>query len=178
MLKLALKNYNLFYLIYHLFFQTCYGLIKFFPSPLFDYVRFFYLKIFFKKLNTFHIRDGITIYHPSKIHVEKNVSLNENIFLNGYGGIEIKEGTRIGHNCSFLSEDHNFKKKNQPIYLQGRSSKKIKIGKNCWIGARCIFLKGVEIGDNCIIAAGSVVTKSFKKNQIIAGIPGKKIAHR
>ena len=101
MLKLALKNYNLFYLIYHLFFQTCYGLIKFFPSPLFDYVRFFYLKIFFKKINTFHIRDGITIYHPSKIHVEKNVSLNENIFLNGYGGIEIKEGTRIGHNCSF-----------------------------------------------------------------------------
>jgi acetyltransferase-like isoleucine patch superfamily enzyme len=176
MIKLAFKNYSFSYLLFHLFFQTIWGIVKFLPSPIFDYLRFFYLKFFFKKLKTFHIRDGITIYHPSKIDIEENVSLNENIYLNGLGGIQIKNGTRIGHNCSILTMDHVYKDKKKPIYLQGSNFKKIEIGKNCWIGARCIILKGVKIGDNCIIAAGTVVTKSFKKNQIIAGVPGKKIA--
>tara|TARA_E500000178_G_C16910763_1_gene702512 strand:- start:132 stop:668 length:537 start_codon:yes stop_codon:yes gene_type:complete len=178
MIKTALNNYKTSYLIYHLFFSTFYGIIKYLPSPIFDYLRFFLLKLFFGKLNSTHIRDGITIYHPKKIYIYENVSLNEGIFLNGYGGILIKKNTRIGHGSSFLSEDHIFKNKNKPIYMQGKNKKKIIIGKNCWIGAKATFLKGVELGDNCIVAAGSVVTKSFPKNNIIGGIPARILKKR
>ena len=173
MFKPPFYNYNLSYLIYHLIFSTFFGVLKYLPSPLFDLFRYFFLKFFFGKLKTSWIRDGITIYHPQKIFINKNVSLNEGVFMNGYGGIVIGENTRIGHGCSFLSEDHIYKDKKKPIYMQGKIGKKIIIGKNCLIGSKVTFLKGVNIGDNCIIGSGAVVTKNFLKNTIIAGVPAK-----
>lgn len=55
---------------------------------------------------------------------------------------------------------------------------KIKIGDNCFIGYGSIILPGLELGNNIIVAAGSVVTKSFKEDDIIiAGNPAKKISN-
>ena len=52
-------------------------------------------------------------------------------------------------------------------------SNDVKIGRNCWIGEKVTILPGVTIGNNVIIGAGSVVTKSFEDNTIIAGCPAK-----
>ena len=125
MIKVAFRNYNFFYLIYHLMFSTFFGVIKYLPSPLFDFFRYFFLKIFFGRLKTTHVRDGITIYHPKKIFINKNVSLNEGIFMNGYGGIVIGENTRIGHGCSFLSEDHIYKDKKKQYICRAKLEKKL-----------------------------------------------------
>jgi len=51
----------------------------------------------------------------------------------------------------------------------------IVIGKNVWIGMRCIILKGVNVGDNSIIAAGSVVTKDILPGTLVGGNPAKLI---
>lgn len=47
----------------------------------------------------------------------------------------------------------------------------VKIGNNCWIGAKAIILDGTKIGNGCIIAAGSVVRGEFPDNVIIGGVP-------
>lgn len=52
---------------------------------------------------------------------------------------------------------------------------KINIGDNVFIGINAIIMPGVTIGKNSIVAAGSVVTKSFPDNSIIAGVPARKI---
>ncbi|TDK47305.1 DapH/DapD/GlmU-related protein [Algoriphagus formosus] len=46
-----------------------------------------------------------------------------------------------------------------------------KVGKHCRIGAGAILLPGVEVGDNVIVGAGAVVTKNFRNNSILKGVP-------
>lgn len=52
---------------------------------------------------------------------------------------------------------------------------KIKIGNNCFIGARAFIMPGVTIGDNSIIGAGSIVSKSIPTNVVAVGNPAKVI---
>lgn len=49
------------------------------------------------------------------------------------------------------------------------------IGENVFVGMNTIILPNVKIGDNSIIGAGSIVTKEFQSNSVIAGIPAKRI---
>lgn len=50
----------------------------------------------------------------------------------------------------------------------------IRIGNNCFIGARTVILPGVSLADTTIVAAGSVVTKSVSETgTIIGGNPAR-----
>jgi len=54
-------------------------------------------------------------------------------------------------------------------------NKDVTIGKNVWIGAQCIILKGAQIGNNSVIAAGSIVNGPIPENVIAGGVPAKVI---
>lgn len=50
---------------------------------------------------------------------------------------------------------------------------RIHIGRDVWIGSKCVILQGVTIGDGAIVGAGSVVTKDVPENTIVVGVPAK-----
>ncbi len=94
----------------------------------------------------------------------------------GAGFVEIGNDTIFGNYVSLHPENHNYSDKEIPIRLQGVNSKGgIKIGNNCWIGAKVTILDGTVIGDNCIVAAGAVVSGIYPNNTIIGGVPAKVI---
>ena len=109
------------------------------------------------------------------IRIGNRVGLGDFAHLGGAGGLEIGDDCIIGAYLSCHPENHIYDEPALPIRLQGVSRRGIKIGNNCWIGAKVSILDGVTVGDNCIIAAGAVVTKSMPSNSIIAGIPAKVI---
>jgi len=109
------------------------------------------------------------------IRIGHNVGIGEFAYLGGGGGLEIGNDCIIGQYFSCHPENHNFQDTEQLIRLQGVTRKGIKIGNNCWIGAKVTILDGVTIGDNCVIAAGAVVTKSMNANTVIGGVPAKAI---
>jgi len=54
----------------------------------------------------------------------------------------------------------------------------IVIGRNVFIGARAIILKGVTIGDRAVIGAGAVVTQDIPSCSVAAGNPAKVTAQK
>ena len=107
-----------------------------------------------------------------------NVGLGTHGFFGCAGGIIIGDDTIFGNYVSLHSENHNFAEHDVPIRLQGVNRKGIRIGCNCWIGAKATILDGAEIGDGCIVAAGAVVRGKFPSNSIIGGVPAKIIKSR
>jgi maltose O-acetyltransferase len=49
----------------------------------------------------------------------------------------------------------------------------IRIGDDCWIGARATILPGVRIGEGSVIAAGAVVSRDVEAGSIVGGVPAK-----
>lgn len=107
-----------------------------------------------------------------------NCGLGTDSFYGCAGGIELGDDVIVGNFVSMHSENHNCSDTEIPIRLQGTTHKGIKIGNNVWIGAKVTILDGVQIGNGCVIGAGSVVTKSFPDNSVIAGVPAKLIRTR
>lgn len=113
------------------------------------------------------------------MRVGDNVGLGYDSFYGCSGGIEIGDDTIIGNYVSFHSENHVFDSLHIPIRLQGVSHKGIRIGKNCWIGAKVTILDGAIVEDGCIIAAGAVVKAGlYAANNIYGGVPAKLIRYR
>lgn len=105
-----------------------------------------------------------------------NVGIGSSSFLGCAGGISIGSDTILGNLVTMHSENHNFEAPDVPIRLQGVSHQGIRIGRNCWIGAKATILDGANIGDNSIVAAGAVVRAGdYEPSSLLAGVPAKTI---
>lgn len=111
--------------------------------------------------------------------VGNNTGLGSDNFFGCAGGIAIGNDTIIGSFVSFHSENHVFDNLNMPIRLQGVTHNGIKVGSNCWIGAKATLLDGVEMEDGCVITAGAVVTAGiYAANGVYGGVPARLLRHR
>lgn len=109
------------------------------------------------------------------IVVKNRVGIFDYTIIDIHSRLEIGENTLISPFCYITDYDHVLRDKNIPIIKQGYKTFPIKIGKNVWLGAKVIVLKGVTIGDNTIIGAGSVVTHDIPANCVAVGVPARVI---
>jgi len=121
---------------------------------------------------------GVIAYRGKGITIGNRTGISARAYFAGQGGITIGDDVIMGPNVQIFSENHEFSSLNFTIKEQGVTKQAVVIGNNCWLGGGTIILAGVTIGDGCVVAAGSVVTKSFPSNSVIAGIPAKLIKNR
>lgn len=108
-----------------------------------------------------------------------DVGLGTDNFYGAAGGISIGADTIVGNFTSFHSENHESSDLATPIRLQGVQRQGIRIGQDCWIGAKVTVLDGVNLGDHCIVAAGAVLRAgNYPANGIYAGVPAKLVKKR
>ena len=128
-------------------------------------------------------RPGAYAVGCSKIHIGNNVIIRPGTMLFGDAedlekSIIIEDKVLMGSCIHIYVTNHKFTDTETLIYDQGHSaSKMVILETGCWIGANVTILPGVVIGKNSVVAAGSIVTKVFPANVVIAGNPAKIIKH-
>lgn len=131
----------------------------------------------FSRLTDREIDKSFRCFPPFYTECGINIKPGKNVFINSgccfqdHAGIEIGDGTLIGHQVVIATLNHDL----NPECRADMFPKAVKIGKNVWIGAHATILPGVTIGDNAVIAAGAVVAKDVEKNTVVGGVPAKKI---
>ncbi len=141
-------------------------------SHLIETSRYFYWKLFFKKLgrNT-KIYGEIKVYGPNNITIGDNSSLNSYVYLDAaLSPITIGNDVVISPNVMIFTGGLLYKTRTKNHF-----GKEIIIEDNVWIASGAIILQGVKIGTNSVIGAGSVVTKDIPSNSLAVGVPAKVI---
>lgn len=159
----------------------------------FTNIKLFIMKYVLRKKVNFSVKHVISF--NTKIDISRNAKLNlgkmvnitraalgvrENAFLDIKDGVfmnsgmivtcreyvSIGEDTLFGPNVLIYDHDHAI---NQDGIVEKKKfvTKPVVIGKNCWIGAGTIILKGTTIGDNCIVGAGCVLNETYPDNSVI-----------
>ena len=95
-----------------------------------------------------------------------NVGLNNNTMLFCHQKVVIGENTIMGPGVFIYDHDHCFDK-TVGVKRNDFKTSPVIIGKNCWIGAGSIILRGSIIGDNCLVAAGSVVRGTYEPGSVV-----------
>ncbi len=149
-------------------------LFLFIPGRVGHYIRGYCLKLFFHKAGKkITIKENVEIYHPEKLSMGNYSGFGRNNIIDCIGFVEIGDYVRFGPAVMIATMHHTDTKHGMKNKI--KSTEKVVLGNNIWIGHNVTILPGVTIGDDCLIAAGSVVTKSFESESVIAGVPAKRI---
>lgn len=97
---------------------------------------------------------------------------NRDVMIDACGEVIIGDGNMFGPGVYITNSNHQMDARKGPANLP-MDLGRVRIGNNCWIGAKAIILKDVELGNNCIVAAGAVITKSFPRGSVVAGVPAR-----
>ncbi len=164
--------------VVHGIYLLCYGLVKYIPSPVGDWLRFLAMVPFLRSRTYVRLYEGATVWYPYRVSFGRHVSLNEWVYIDGFGGVTVGNDVRIAHRASILSSDHRFDQRSVPIRKQGLKRAATCIGDDVWIGAGAVILPGVTLGQGAIVAAGAVVNDDVAPYSIVGGVPARVIGTR
>lgn len=125
-----------------------------------------------------YVSKSANVKKNSKLQLGEEIFIGDNCDLFLEGNISIGSYTRIAKEVLILTANHNYKSEKLLPFDEIDYTQDVKIGENCWIGARSIINPGVNIEEGAVVAAGSVVTKSVPKCAIVGGNPAKVIGWR
>lgn len=165
--------------------------------PKIAYYKLRYVKLVqFSWVQAFGPRFSLHVKNRGYLHIGKELVTRENVTLRVDGGtlhignkcffnagcsltalskITIGDGCQIAQNVVIVDHDHDYKKG-----WGAYTSAPVCIGKNVWIGANCVILKGSQIGAGAVIAAGSIVRGEVPANTVFYQVREsklKKVSH-
>ena len=101
-----------------------------------------------------------------RLSLGRMVGINRNSMIMCHDKVSIGDNTIMGPGVYIYDHDHVFDSMDG-VRRNEYVTSPITIGKNCWIGANTVILRGTTIGDNCLIAAGCVVKGNYPDGSVV-----------
>lgn len=98
--------------------------------------------------------------------------------LFGHVGLEIGERSLLAQNITITPYSHIFSDPDADIITQGGHTKKVIIGRDCYLGMGVCVMYSADIGEGSVIGAGSLVIKPVPPYCVAVGHPAKVIKRR
>lgn len=121
---------------------------------------------------------GVWIEPGRNFVVGDDVDFALGVQVSTEGGVTIGDRVLIGYGTKIFSSNHVVPPMTERIFNSGAKYDPVRIANDVWIGSNCIILPGVTIGEGAVIAAGSVVTRSVGRGEMVAGVPARLIRNR
>ena len=145
-----------------------------------------------------YLRNDVEIraHQTSKITISENVKIDRGVRLLSTNSANMFIGSKsavglysvfnggdditIGESCLisgfvYIQTSMHKHSKGQFIKEQGFIHSPITLGDDVWLGAHSTIMPGCNLEHGTIVGSNAVVTKSTNLNEIIAGVPAKKI---
>jgi acetyltransferase-like isoleucine patch superfamily enzyme len=113
------------------------------------------------------------------------ILVGDRAFIGPWTTITAKSEVSLGDDCliaervTIRDQDHEIHGPHGvPIAQAGFQIAPVTIGAGAWIGAGAVILKGVTIGKGAVVAANAVVTRDVADNEIVGGVPARRLGMR
>lgn len=114
-----------------------------------------------------HTRGGCSfnVQESGRLSFGNDVFLNRGCLFNCHSSISVGDGCEFGPNVMVYDHDHVFR---GGVLKDGAFKYgDVRIGKNCWIGAGTVILRGTTLGDGCVIGAGSIIKGEYPADSMV-----------
>lgn len=121
------------------------------------------------------IHPSVVVFPPFHSEFGRNLHLGRDVFVNmgcrfqDTGGIEVGDGSLIGHGCTVTTLNHSL----DPSRRSDMTPARVEVGRRVWLGANVTVVPGVRIGDGAVVGAGAVVTRDVPPDTVVAGVPAR-----
>jgi acetyltransferase-like isoleucine patch superfamily enzyme len=112
------------------------------------------------------------------IKTGERVYLGTGCCLHGHLGLEIGDDTLLAQNVTLTPYSHRFDDPARPIIQQGGHTRRVVIGRDCYLGMGVCVLWSADIGDGSVVGAGSVVVDPVPPFSVAVGVPARVIRRR
>jgi maltose O-acetyltransferase len=108
---------------------------------------------------------------PSLFTIGRDTYISGPLRINLGGAVRIGDRVNVGHDCLFVSVDHEI---GEPSRRAGVSTNRpITIQNGVWIASKVVILPGVTIGEGAVVATGAVVRSDVPAHTLVGGVPAK-----
>ena len=123
--------------------------------------------------DTIHIEQPFHCDYGYNLYIGSEGFINFDCVILDGAPVRIGNHVLIGPAVQIYTFTHpmDYRERRQGI----EQCKEIAIGDDCWIGGGAVICPGVILGQRVVVGAGSVVTKSFPDDVVVAGNPARVI---
>jgi acetyltransferase-like isoleucine patch superfamily enzyme len=126
-----------------------------------------------------HIGDGNAIRcHEGSLRIGDKAVFGRENTVNCYLDIEIGKAALVADWVYICDFDHVIADIHTPIKDQGIVKAPVRIGPDCWLGAKVTVLRGTRIGRGSVLGAHAVVRGDIPDYSIAVGAPARVVRNR